>query len=104
MYHPEPAAPVPGYRGQDRRRRRSYSGNQLRKIRLALGYTQAQFAALLHVIPRTVANWENGHCLPGNAALERLHEHLAQPRAQAVLFAAGIGRGPPPARTAARQL
>lgn len=40
-----------------------------RQLRLAAGLTQATVAARLHVVPGTVANWENHHYGPTVGAL-----------------------------------
>lgn len=47
----------------------------LKQRRLALGYSQSQFAALLHVHVLTVSKWERGlHPIPESVAL--LLQHL----------------------------
>jgi putative transcriptional regulator len=45
---------------------------QIRAIRARLGYTQAQFAALLNVPMVTAVSWENGTRKPSGAALRLL--------------------------------
>ncbi len=42
---------------------------ELVKIRLASGMSQAVFARLLNVSPKTVQSWEQGHRKPSQAAL-----------------------------------
>ena len=45
---------------------------QIRAIRTSLGFTQAQFAALLNVPAVTAISWENGTRKPSGAALRLL--------------------------------
>jgi putative transcriptional regulator len=45
---------------------------QIRKVRVQLGYTQVEFAALLNVPPVTAISWENGTRKPSGAALRLL--------------------------------
>jgi transcriptional regulator with XRE-family HTH domain len=46
----------------------------IRRRRLALGYSQSQFAALLHVNVMTVSRWERGvHPIPESVALLLRH-------------------------------
>ncbi len=45
---------------------------QIRAIRLGLGYTQMEFAALLNVPAVTAISWENGTRKPSGAALRLL--------------------------------
>ncbi len=45
---------------------------QIRAIRIRLGFTQSQFAALLNVPMVTAISWENGARKPSGAALRLL--------------------------------
>ena len=45
---------------------------QIRALRLQLGYTQMEFAALLNVPKVTAISWENGTRKPSGAALRLL--------------------------------
>ena len=45
---------------------------QIRAIRLGLGYSQTEFAALLNVPAVTAISWENGTRKPSGAALRLL--------------------------------
>ena len=50
-------------------------GKALKRRRLALGYSQSQFAALLRVHVMTISKWERGqHRVPESVAL--LVQHL----------------------------
>ena len=42
--------------------------NSVRVIRESLGLSQDRFAALIHVAPSTLRNWEQGRRKPGGAA------------------------------------
>lgn len=55
---PPPVKPIPA--------------KQIRSIRVGLGYTQVEFAALLNVPTVTAISWENGTRQPSGAALRLL--------------------------------
>ena len=55
---PPPVKPIPA--------------KEIRAIRLGLGYTQTEFAALLNVPAVTAISWENGTRKPSGAALRLL--------------------------------
>jgi len=42
--------------------------NSVRVIRESVGLSQVRFAALIHVAPSTLRNWEQGRRKPGGAA------------------------------------
>ena len=42
--------------------------NSVRVIRKSVGLSQDRFAALIHVAPSTLRNWEQGRRKPGGAA------------------------------------
>jgi putative transcriptional regulator len=54
---------------------------QIRAIRLGLGYTQIEFAALLNVPAVTAISWENGTRKPSGAALRLLAVARRHPEA-----------------------
>lgn len=56
---------------------------QIRKIRQALGASQAVFAYILNVSPKVVQSWEHGARRPTNAALKLLS--IAQNNPQILL-------------------
>ena len=49
-------------------------GKLIRKLRLEVGLTQEQFAALLGVTYSTINRWENGHTTPSPLAMQKLEE------------------------------
>jgi transcriptional regulator with XRE-family HTH domain len=56
-------------------------GKLIRKLRLARGLTQEQFAASLGVVYPTVNRWENGHAQPSPLAMQKIEElrqHLGE--------------------------
>jgi putative transcriptional regulator len=54
---------------------------EIRAIRTSLGYSQAEFAALLNVPTVTAISWENGVRKPSGAALRLLTVARSHPRA-----------------------
>ena len=54
---------------------------QIRAIRLGLGFTQTEFAALLNVPAVTAISWENGTRKPSGAALRLLAVARQHPEA-----------------------
>lgn len=54
---------------------------QIRELRLALGYTHAQMADLMHTKPKNYSNWEYGGCRPPEDTARKLltlyQEHVA---------------------------
>lgn len=54
---------------------------QIRALRLQLGYTQMEFAALLNVPKVTAISWENGTRKPSGAALRLLAVAKRHPEA-----------------------
>jgi putative transcriptional regulator len=71
---------------------------QIKKIRQALGASQAVFAYILNVSPKVVQSWEHGARRPTNAALKLLS--IAQNDPQ-ILLQSGTTSG---RRTARRRL
>jgi putative transcriptional regulator len=49
-----------------------YTANQINKIRIKLGLSQAVFAAYLNVSDRAVKKWERGESKPNGATLKLL--------------------------------
>lgn len=47
-------------------------GQAIKKIRLALGWTQEEFAKILDIPPPTVGSWEAGARFPSNENREKL--------------------------------
>jgi putative transcriptional regulator len=74
--------------------------DELTKLRLDSGMSQAIFARVLNVSPKTVQSWEQGSRRPSQAALRLLQ--LFQRDASFVLRAAGI-EGPNGARATGRR-
>ncbi len=58
-----------------------YSSDDIRRIREKLGFSQAEFAAKLHIALGTVRNWEQGLRTPSSAALVLLRVCDKEPRA-----------------------
>lgn len=54
-------------------------GEQLAAARKAKGYTQAQFAELLHVSRQAVSHWENDRALPDIRTVQQLSQLLDHP-------------------------
>ncbi|MBA7611570.1 hypothetical protein ES703_18796 [subsurface metagenome] len=48
------------------------NGQEVRKLREKLGYTQLQLAIALHVSPGTVHRWENDKVKPSPLATDKL--------------------------------
>jgi putative transcriptional regulator len=55
------------------------AAQDIRKIRMRLGASQAVFARLLNIPTRTAIAWENGERRPSGAALKLLHIAQRQP-------------------------
>ena len=55
-----------------------YAGQLIRELRLELGLTQEQFAAVLGVVYPTVNRWENGHAQPSPLALKQVERMLQE--------------------------
>ena len=74
----------------------TYTADNIRSIRHALGLTQVGFAARLGVSPTIVSRWECGIYLPGSQSKARIEALLAieQDKAEHV---ADIQRHQPPA-------
>lgn len=53
-------------------------GRLIRELRLELGLTQEQFAAVLGVVCPTVNRWENGHAQPSPLALKQVERMLQE--------------------------
>lgn len=60
---------------------KSIPARQIRAIRVGLGCTQLEFAALLNVPPVTAISWENGSRKPSGAALRLLAVVRSHPEA-----------------------
>lgn len=54
------------------------SARRVLKIRLALGFTQRDWAYYLRVAVPTVSNWETARALPSQLAQARIREVAAQ--------------------------
>lgn len=54
------------------------SARRCREIRLALGFTQRDWAYYLRVAVPTVSNWETAHSLPSQLAEARIREVAVQ--------------------------
>jgi DNA-binding transcriptional regulator YiaG len=54
------------------------AGQLIRELRLELGLTQEQFAAMLGVVCPTVNRWENGHAQPSPLALKQVEKMLQE--------------------------
>lgn len=76
-----------------RRVRDALSGETLRRVRNALGFTQAYLAHQLDVTEREVRRWEKGERTIGRSAQRRLLEMLRAPSAQLLLRRAGVLAG-----------
>lgn len=55
-----------------------HAGQLIRELRLELGLTQEQFAAVLGVVYPTVNRWENGHAQPSPLALKQVERMLQE--------------------------
>jgi putative transcriptional regulator len=55
------------------------NAEELAKLRLASGMSQAVFARLLNVSPKTVQSWEQGHRKPSQAALRLIQVFRQNP-------------------------
>jgi putative transcriptional regulator len=64
---------------------------QIKKIRKALGASQAIFASILNVSPKVVQSWEHGARRPTNAALKLLSIAQTDPQ---ILLRSGASVGP----------
>ena len=60
---------------------KAISPKQIRATRTSLGFSQAQFAALLNVPKITAVSWENGTRKPSGAALRLLAVAKSHPEA-----------------------
>ncbi len=53
-------------------------GKLIRELRIEIGLTQEQFAALLGVVYPTVNRWENGRSQPSPLALQQIQRMLQE--------------------------
>ena len=53
-------------------------GKLIRELRIEIGLTQEQFAALLGVVYPTVNRWENGHAQPSPLAMKLIEQKLEE--------------------------
>ncbi len=64
---------------------KTYSSKEVKKIRTRLGCSQATFARLLNVSPKTIQSWESGQRHPASSSL-RLLEFFDDPSRQSQLM------------------
>jgi len=74
---------------------KSMRPRQIKKIRKALGASQAIFAHILNVSPKVVQSWEHGARRPTNAALKLLSIAQSDPQ---ILLQSGSTSSPRTAR------
>ena len=65
-------------------------GNLSYESRESTGMSQAVFARLLNVSPKTIQSWEQGQRVPSQAAQRMLH--VFQERPEMVLEVVGMGK------------
>ena len=67
-----------------------FSAKKVIHLRESRGMSQAVFARLLNVSPKTVQSWEQGQRVPSQAAQRMLH--VFQERPEMVLEVVGMGK------------
>lgn len=82
--------PIPGLHGPDKRPQRTDGGDFVRRVRLALGMTQASFAKVLRVTRWQVLRWEQGAAKPNPRAHKDIQKLLETPLARAKLQADSV--------------
>lgn len=53
-----------------------FDGSRIKDLRAEAGYSQTQFAALLHVTQSAVSQWEKGRTVPDTEMLKRIASAL----------------------------
>lgn len=90
--HPRPAASV------------IITKVQLQELRLALGYTHAQMAELMHSKPKHYSNWEYGACRPPEQIAKKLLMLYQEHVAKSVVSSTGTPAAPYHRRTSSRKI